>query len=57
MDTIKCTSGEQAIKMLQEVKEYFQRNTDYNRPEAEIRIHLSLIDAVQVFLNGNNGDE
>ena len=57
MDTIKCTSGEQAIKMLQEVKEYFQQNTDYNRPEAEIRIHLSMIDAVQMFLNGNNGDE
>lgn len=47
--TIECKSKEDAIRFLQLAKEFFQSNTE-GAPTI-IAYHLSLIDAVQLYLN------
>lgn len=51
MNAIKCTTNEQAVEMLQNAKEFFQSHVDMSNDPTVIAFHLSLIDAVQQFIN------
>lgn len=51
MDSIVCNSKEDAVKMLQAAKEYFQVHVDSKEAPSVVASHLSMIDAVQIFLS------
>ena len=51
MDSIVCNSKEDAVKMLQAAKEYFQVHVDSKEAPSVVASHLSMIDAVQLFID------
>lgn len=51
METVKCNSKEEAIKMLQKVKEFLQSNVEGKNDPSVIASKLSFIDAVQLYLD------
>lgn len=55
METIICNTKEDAVKMLQNAKEFFQTHMDISNDPTVIAFHLSLIDAVQEFIKSNIG--
>lgn len=48
---IECKSKEDAVKMLQSAKEFFHAHVDMSIDPSIIAANLSLIDAVQKFIN------
>lgn len=53
METITCKTKEDAIILLQNAKEFFQSHVDMDNDPTVIAFHLSLIDAVQQFINND----
>lgn len=51
MEHIVCNSKEDAVKILQAVKEYFQFHIDSKEAPSVVASHLSMIDAVQLFID------
>lgn len=56
METITCKTKEDAIILLQNAKEFFQSHVDMDNDPSVIAFHLSLIDAVQIFINSEFKD-
>jgi hypothetical protein len=57
METIKCKSKEDAVKMLQRAKEFFHTHVDMSIDPSVFAVNLSLIDAVQKFISELTNNE
>lgn len=53
MESIVCNSKEESIMMLSVAKEFFQEHISMDVDPSVIALHLSLIDAVEVFIKNN----